>query len=116
MGQAIYLEFEFWALLIFTILIPSGILIWMMMKRKFSRISIVTIGIMLVVIAGVDAIFLRMLSAKAKVSPGIVDDQIFVSEISIALYIIPLILAGVGVNLASHVLCNHLEISELDER
>ena len=86
------------------------------MKRKFSQISIVAIGVLLVVIAGMDAIFLRILSAKAKISPGILDDQIFVSEISIALYIIPLILAGVGVNLASHVLCNHLEITELDSK
>ena len=33
----------------------------------------------------------------------------------IALYIIPRILVTVGVNLASHVFCNHLEIAELDE-
>ena len=116
MGQAIYLEYEFWALLIFTIIIPSVIFIWMMMKREFSRISLVSIGLFLVVIAGLDAILLRMLSVKAKITPGIVDDQIFVSEISIALYIIPLILAGVGVNLASHVLCNHIEIAELGDK
>ena len=116
MGKPIYLEYEFWALLICTIIVPSAVFIWMMMKRKFSQISIVAIGVLLVVIAGMDAIFLRILSAKAKISPGILDDQIFVSEISIALYIIPLILAGVGVNLASHVLCNHLEITELDSK
>lgn len=116
MGHAIYLEYEFWALVMCTIVIPSAIFVWMMMKRKFSRISVVSIGLFLVVIAGLDAIFLRLLSAKAKVSPGLVDDQLFVSEISIALYIIPLILAGVGVNLASHVLCNHIEITELESK
>ncbi len=115
MNQIIYLEFEFWGLLVCTLILPFVIFLWMMWKKTFARISLILIGILLVFLSGLDAVFLQRLSAKAKASADLFDDRIFVSEISITLYIIPLILAGVGVNLASHVLCNHLNIAELDD-
>ena len=115
MNKAIYLEYEFWALLVCTIIMPIGIFVLMTWKRKFSRATLAVIGTLLVFLSGFDAILLQRLSAKAKASANLLDDRIFVSEISIALYIIPLILAGIGVNLASYVLCEHLIIAELDD-
>lgn len=115
MNNPLYLEYEFWGVLACSVIFPTIIFVWISWKRSLSRFTLIAIGISLVFIAGADAIFLRLLSAKAKVTPGIIDDHIFVSEISIALYIIPLILAGVGVNLASHVLCNHIIITELND-
>jgi len=114
MNQIIYLQFEFWGLLVFTIILPAVIFVFMMLRRRFSRTTVSLIGILLVLFSGIDAIFLQRLSAKAKASADLLDDRIFASEISIALYIIPLILAGIGINLMSYVLCEHLDIIELD--
>ena len=36
------------------------------------------------------------------------DDAVFVSELSFALYLFPLMFGGVGVNLISHILVSHL--------
>ena len=116
MTRPIYLEFEFWGLLVCTGIIPFVTLLWMMRQRHFQRSILVTIGTFLVFLSGLDAIFLQRLSTKAKASANILDDRIFASEISIALYIIPLILAGIGVNLASYVLCEHLKITELIDK
>ena len=116
MNNPIYLELEFWGVLACSAILPMCIFTWMTWKRSLSRLVIIIIGLLLVCIAGANVIFLRLLSTKAKATSNILDDKLFVSEISIALYIIPLILAGIGVNLASHVLCNHINITELDGR
>jgi hypothetical protein len=42
------------------------------------------------------------------------DDMIFASEFSIALYMLPVIMAGIGINLLTHVMSEHLIIAELD--
>ena len=115
MHQSVYLEFEFWGLLFGSVVLPTVILIWMVRKRTFPSLGLSTVGVVLVILSGIDAVFLQRLSTKAKASASLLDDRIFASEISIALYIIPLILAGIGVNLASHVLCNHLKIAELED-
>jgi hypothetical protein len=115
MDGKIYLEVEFWAFLLCTLVLPIGIFAWMITKRRFSRKTIVGIGNLLVLLSGLDAIFLQRLSTKAKASVSLLDDRILASELSIALYIIPLILAGIGINLVSDVLCAHLTIAELDE-
>ena len=116
MNNPFYLELEFWGVLACSVLLPTCIFAWMILRRSLSKFIIIVIGFLLVFIAGVNVIFLRLLCAKAKATPSILDDKLFVSEISIALYIIPLILAGIGVNLASHVLCNHINIVELDQK
>jgi hypothetical protein len=44
----------------------------------------------------------------AKLSSSMFDDKIFASEISVALYLLPAIFAGTGINVVSHILINHL--------
>ena len=63
MDRAIYLQFEFWALVGMSLLLPVGV---------------------------------------------------FVSEYSVALYLLPLIMAGMGINLMSHILHEHVIIAELE--
>jgi hypothetical protein len=53
------------------------------------------------------------LAASAKASLSTVDDRIFSSELSIALYIIPAAFAGIAVNLVSNILSKHLDEAEL---
>ena len=51
---------------------------------------------------------LQRLNERVKISPALFDDRMFASEISVALYLLPVIFAGVGVNVISHVLVSHL--------
>jgi hypothetical protein len=44
----------------------------------------------------------------AKLSPSAFDDKIFSSEIAVALYLLPAMFAGTGINVVSHILINHL--------
>lgn len=114
MRGSIYLEVEFLALVLLSIVIPAGIFIALIRKRRIARATVCALGIVLVLIAGADAILLQRLSAKAKATPGLDDDGVFASEFSIALFILPLFIAGVGVNMVSHVLGQHLIIAELE--
>lgn len=40
------------------------------------------------------------------------EDLYFASEVALALYLLPMVLAGIGVNLVSHVLVHHLAEAE----
>lgn len=51
---------------------------------------------------------LRHLAEAARNTSSVFDDQVFASEYSLALYLLPLLPAGVGVNIFSDVLLNHL--------
>ena len=43
---------------------------------------------------------------------SIVDDAVFLSEVGVALYVLPVLFGGIGVNLVSHVLVRHLTQAE----
>jgi hypothetical protein len=67
----------------------------------------------LIAVAGVDIALLRLLAAKAVASVGSFDNNVFASEVSIGLYLLPALFAGIGINLVSHVLIHHLGSAEL---
>jgi hypothetical protein len=48
----------------------------------------------------------------AKLSASFIDDALFASELSLALYLLPALFGGIGINLVSHVLVNHLVQAE----
>jgi hypothetical protein len=73
---------------------------------------VLLLGIILIVVSGVDVFLLQRLGAMAKSSPSLIDNIIFASEISVALYVLPLLFAGIGMNLISHILINHLGDAE----
>ena len=55
---------------------------------------------------------MQHLAGMAKNTPSLLDDRIFASEISVALYLLAVLFAGIGVNMISHVLTSHLVDTE----
>ena len=92
--------------------LPAALYAALMAIRAISRAAVAVLGLALVLVAGVDVYLLQSLAALAKATLSVVDDGVFLSELSIALYALPLMLGGIGVNLISHVLLRHLEHAE----
>jgi hypothetical protein len=108
MNQSVFVEFEFWLLVVFSIVMPAAI-IWVCLTiRRVSRPHVLTVALLLVMLAGVDIYLLQTLKHRARETPSTADDMIFDSEITVGLYILPALLAGIGVNIASHVVIQHL--------
>jgi hypothetical protein len=108
MSQSIFVEAEFWLLVLFSIVAPTAI-IWICLTiRKVSRGHILLVGLLLVAFAGVDLYLLQGLQRRSRETLSSADDVIFNSEITIGLYVLPALLAGIGVNVASHVVIQHL--------
>ena len=72
----------------------------------------VVFALALIVISGIDIYLLQKLSFLAKTSPALADVFFFSNEISVALYLLPALFAGLGVNMLSHILVGHLRDAE----
>lgn len=112
MNPAEFVELKFWFLVAASILLPIAIYGVMLAKRAISRRTVLLFGVLLVFFAGVDVYFLQVLAGAAKDTPSALDDAIFNSEISVALYLLPALFAGVGINVISHILISHLSEAE----
>jgi hypothetical protein len=113
MNQSVFVEFEFWLLVVFSIVIPT-VIIWMCLNiRKVSRNHVLAVGLLMVAIAGLDIYLLQALQRRSRETPSTADDVIFDSEITVGLYVLPALLAGIGVNVASHVIIEHLSDAQL---
>ena len=113
MNQSVFVEFEFWLLVAFSVVLPAAI-IWMCLTiRKVSCNHVLAVGLLLVAIAGLDIYLLQMLKRRSQETPSTADDVIFNSEITVGLYVLPALLAGIGVNIASHVIIQHLSDAQL---
>ena len=112
MSLSVFVEVRFWLLVIFSLVLPAGIYGVLLRSRSISSRAVLVFGVALVLIAGVDVYLLQSLSWLAKTSPSLADDALFVSELSIALYVLPVVFGGIGVNLISHVLLRHLTEAE----
>lgn len=112
MQNSVFLEDEFFLLLVISIIVPVGMYGYMMWKRSISRKTVLLFGAMLIAIAGVTIFLLQHLADMAKASPSVLDDRFFASGLSIALYLLPVLFAGIGVNIVSHVLIAHLSDAE----
>ena len=66
----------------------------------------------LIVMAGIDVYLLQALADLSRSTPNTLDDRLFLSGISIALYLLPAVFAGIGINLLSHILIDHLHRAE----
>ena len=108
MTANIFIEKEFIGLILFSIVLPILLYWFLWHKRAVSGFSVVLFGIGLIIIAGIDVFFLRLLADIAKNSISRIDDRIFNSELSVALYLLPALYAGTGINLISHILINQL--------
>ncbi len=112
MSESVFVEVEFFALIVFSFILPVSIYGYMMWKRAISRISVLLFGAILIGISGVDIFLMQRLAGMAKNSSSLLDDRIFTSEVSVGLYLLPLLFAGIGVNMISHVLTRHLTDAE----
>jgi hypothetical protein len=108
MNTTVFTEFEFWALIVFSFVFPLGIYALLLSKRAISRTNVLLFGLALVGIAGVDVYLLQSLASLARLTHSPLDEKVFLSEVSLALYLLPAMFGGVGINLVSHVLVNHL--------
>jgi len=112
MTDSIFVEKEFFLLIIVSLVLPVGLYLFMMMKKALSRATVLLFGIILVVISGANVVLLQRLAAMAKISVSALDNRVFTSEISLALYLLPALFAGIGINIISHIIIAHLGDAE----
>jgi len=111
-NESAFLRIAFWALVLSSMIVPAAIYIAMVVKERISRITVFAFGMLLILLSAVDLFLLQHLMTIAGQTPSLLDDKLFKSEFSLALYLLPLISAAVGTNLISHVLERHLEEAE----
>jgi len=112
MLSSVFFEVEFILLVLFSIVIPVALYTFLIKKKSISVWTVLCFGLLLLVISGIDVTLLKMLAELAKKTTSEFDDKLFLSELSITLYLLPALFAGVGINLISHVLINHLTQAE----
>ncbi|MDR3391556.1 MAG: hypothetical protein P4L77_07440 [Sulfuriferula sp.] len=103
---------ELFLVILFSFLIPGAIYVAMVVKHSISRKTVLLLGLALIGLAGIDAVLLQHLANEAAHTSTIWDDRLFASELSVALYLLPLVSAGIGVNIVSHLLITHLAEAE----
>jgi len=112
MADTVFAQLRFWLLMVGSVFAPCWIYLFLLLKRAISRISVALFGMVLVGLSAVDVYLLQALEAGAKLTHSLADDAVFASEVSVALYLLPLLFAGVGIHLVSHVLVTHLAEAE----
>lgn len=112
MQDSVFFEVEFALLLLFSFVVPAVVYFQLYRKTSISRLTVLLFAMSLVTMAGVDAALLTRLQAMAQTSASALDDGLFIGELRIALYLLPVVFAGTGVNLISHVLIHHLTQAE----
>jgi hypothetical protein len=112
MASTVFVEIRFWLLMVSSIVAPLCIYVVLMRTRAVSRMTVLLFGVALVAMAGIDVYLLQGLSRLAKISESLADDAIFASELSVGLYVLPVLFGGIGVNMISHVLVSHLTAAE----
>ena len=110
--DSVLIKFEFWALILCSIIAPTVIYVFLMKKPSIARFAVAAFGLFLVLLAGTDVALLKSLMQSAKRTTSRVDDLVFSSEYSLALYLLPVLSASVGCNLISHVLITHVQAAE----
>ena len=112
MVKTVFVEIQFWLLVLFSIIVPVAIYYGLLKRRNISRNTVLLFGVVLLLFSGVDIYLLQVLSKMAKTSLSHWDNSVFLSELSMALYLLPITYGGIGVNLISHVLIRHLSRAE----
>jgi len=108
MRDSVFTQLDFWIMVGVSVLLPFCIYGALLVTRSVSRTTVLFLGFVMIAVAGFDVYFLRHVAAAARITPSLADDTLFVSEVSFALYLFPLMFGGIGVNLISHILVSHL--------
>jgi hypothetical protein len=112
LAHSVFAELRFWLMLVVSVVLPVGVYGVLLAKRAVSRVAALLLGFTLAAIAGLDVFVLQRLAAAARGTPSLIDDAVFLSEMSIALCLFPAMFGGIGVNVISHVLVRHLVEAE----
>ena|SRR5450755_2637806 len=113
MAGSVFVELKFWLLVLFSLVAPMLIVWGCLTVRALSRNTVLVIGLVLVGIAGFDFYLLQALAKAALTTPSLADDALFDSEVTVGLYVLPALLAGIGINITSHALIQHLTDAQL---
>ena len=111
-SYSVFEETEFWIMVGISVVLPFVIYGVLIAKQAISRKTVLALGFALVAIAAVNVYFLQRMATKASITPSLADDFLFLSEIRVALYLLPALFAGLGINVISHVLTTHLTAAE----
>ena len=103
---------QFWLLVLFSVIVPIAIYMGLLWRRVISRNTVLVFGVVLLLVSGVDIYLLQVLTHMVKTTASHFDNSVFLSEISLALYLLPVTYGGIVVNLISHVLIRHLNNAE----
>ena len=112
MNAQVFVELKFWMLVGLSLLSPAAIYWFLLRKQAIMRSTVALLGLCLVAIAGFDVYLLQSLALVARHALSGLDDAVFASEVSVALYALPICFGGIGVNVLSHVLISHLADAE----
>ncbi|MCX7178667.1 MAG: hypothetical protein NTX56_07810 [Proteobacteria bacterium] len=112
MADSVFFDLEFFLLVGSSLVLPMGIYFYLYRRRAISRKSVLGYAAILIALSVIDVLLLQSLAASAKSTLSTIDDQIFSSGLSVALYILPAIFAGIAINLVSHILNIHLDEAE----
>jgi hypothetical protein len=108
----VFLGGEFALLVICSIVAPMLIYRTIWARQTISRATVLFFGLALIAFAGIDIFLLQVLTKLARLSPSLFDNIIFDSELTVALYLLPTLFAGTGINIVSHLLIHHLGAAE----
>jgi hypothetical protein len=111
MTDSAFVEISFFALTVLSLILPIGIYAYLMWAKAISHKTVPRFSILLIAISGVNVVLLQRLSVIVKASPYF-DNGIFASEVSLALFLLPALFAGIGVNMMSHTLIKHINEAE----
>ncbi len=112
MQDSIFLELQFWLLVLCSVIFPVLVYAGLMRLPRVSRIAVLCFGLFLVLLSGVDVVLLQRIAFLARHNTSLLDDRLFGPELSMALYLLALLSAGIGINMISHVLLDHLRQAE----
>lgn len=110
MESVVWLRLEFWLLVLSSLALPACIVAHLLRVTAIARWLLLAYACALILLSGLDIVFLKAVMALARHSHSLIDDAVFLSEYSLALYMLPLLAAGLGINLLSHVITQHLRI------
>jgi hypothetical protein len=112
MHETVFFELDFLFLIATSILIPTGIFAYLLKTTRIAHPTVLIFASILISLSAADVFLLQSLAQLVKSTPSLLDDKLFASEISTALYVLPAAFAGIGINLLSHTIIEHLVKAE----
>jgi hypothetical protein len=102
MNDAAFFRVEFLLLVFSSFILPFALYGYLVFRSRKSPVAVGYFGLILVGLSGLDVGLLRQLRLIAMATPSVLDDRIFASELTVTLYILPVVFAAVGLNLVWH--------------